>query len=118
FGNSTEKNAAMRAFGAALIEHGRDFDEAREHAVALAAERGYEYGKSFDKDLVVGVATYAHELFTAEPELDAVYVPIGLGSGVCGVIGARDALGLRTSVVGVIAESANTYSRSLAAGRV
>ena len=93
FGNSTEKNAAMQAFGAELIEHGRDFDEARERAVEIAAERGYEYGKSFDKDLVLGVATYAYELFTAEPELDAVYVPIGLGSGVCGVIGARDALG-------------------------
>ena len=86
FGNSTEKNAAMRAFGAELIEHGRDFDEARERAVEIAAERGYEYGKSFDRDLVLGVATYAHELFTAARELDAVYVPIGLGSGICGMI--------------------------------
>ena len=93
FGNSTEKNAAMQAFGAELIEHGRDFDEARERAAEIAQERGYEYGKSFDKDLMVGVATYAHELFTAEPKLDAVFVPIGLGSGICGVIGARDALG-------------------------
>src|ERR1700759_580525 len=92
FGNSTEKNAAMQAFGAELIEHGRDFDEARERAVEIAAERGYEYGKSFDRDLVLGVSTYAYELFTAEPELDAVYVPIGLGSGVCGVIAARDSL--------------------------
>ena len=117
FGNSTEKNAAMRAFGAELIEHGRDFDEARERAVELAHERGYEYGKSFDKDLVLGVATYAHELFTAEPGLDAVYVPIGLGSGICGVIGARDALGLSTQVIGVIAERANTYRLSLDAGR-
>src|SRR5258708_33643338 len=80
FGNSAEKNAAMRAFGADLIEHGRDFDEAREHAVTLADQRGYEYGKSFAKDLVLGVATYAYELFTAEPELDAVYVPICLAS--------------------------------------
>jgi threonine dehydratase len=117
FGNSVEKNAAMQAFGAALIEHGRDFDEAREHAVALAQERGYEYGKSFAKDLVLGVATYAHELFTAEPALDAVYVPIGLGSGICGVIGARDALGHKARVIGVISDRANTYRLSLDAGR-
>ena len=117
FGNSTEKNAAMRAFGAELIEHGRDFDEARERAVEIAAERGYEYGKSFDKDLVLGVATYAHELFTAEPELDAVYVPIGLGSGICGMIGARDALGRKARVIGVVSDRANTYRLSLDAGR-
>ena len=117
FGNSTEKNAAMRAFGAELIEHGRDFDEARERAVEIAAERGFEYGKSFDKDLVLGVATYAYELFTAEPELDAVYVPIGLGSGICGMIGARDAMGCKARVVGVVSERANTYRLSLDAGR-
>jgi threonine dehydratase len=117
FGNSTEKNAAMRAFGAELIEHGRDFDEAREHASTIAKERGYEYGKSFDKDLVLGVATYAYELFTAEPELDAVFVPIGLGSGVCGVISARDVLGRKAQVFGVISDRANTYRLSLDAGR-
>ena len=116
FGNSTEKNAAMRAFGAELIEHGRDFDEARERAEQISQERGYEYGKSFDKDLVLGVATYAHELFTAFGDLDVVYVPIGLGSGVCGVIGARDAMGLKTRVVGVISERANMYRLSLEAG--
>ncbi len=118
FGNSTEKNAAMQAFGAELIEHGRDFDEARERAAEIAAERGYEYGKSFDKDLVLGVATYAHELFSAEPELDAVFVPIGLGSGVCGVIGARDALGRKAKVYGVVSDRANTYRLSLDAGRL
>jgi threonine dehydratase len=118
FGNSTEKNAAMRAFGAELVEHGRDFDEARERAVEIAAERGFEYGKSFDKDLVLGVATYAHELFSAEPALDAVYVPIGLGSGICGVIGARDALGRKARVIGVVSERANTYRLSLDAGRL
>ena len=118
FGNSTEKNAAMQAFGAELIEHGRDFDEARERAAGIATERGYEYGKSFDKDLVVGVATYAHELFTAEPELDAVFVPIGLGSGVCGVIGARDALQRKAKVYGVVSDRANTYRLSLDAGRL
>src|SRR3954454_15532928 len=117
FGNSAEKNAAMKAFGAELIEHGRDFDEAREHAVMLAQERGHVYGKSFAKYLVLGVSTYAHELFTAEPELDAFYVPIGLGSGICGVIGARDALGHRARVIGVISDRANTYRLSLDAGR-
>jgi threonine dehydratase len=117
FGNSVEKNAAMKAFGAELIEHGRDFDEARERAEEIAKERGYEFGKSFDRDLVLGVATYAYELFTAEPELDAVYVPIGLGSGICGVIGARDALARKAKVIGVISERANMYRLSLEAGR-
>jgi threonine dehydratase len=116
-GNSTEKNAAMQAFGAELIEHGRDFDEAREYAAGLAEQRGYEYGKSFDKDLVLGVATYAHELFTAEPDLDAVYVPIGLGSGVCGVISARDAMKHKAKVIGVVSDRANTYRLSMDAGR-
>lgn len=118
FGNSAEKNAAMQAFGAELIEHGRDFDEAREHAIKLADERGYEYGKSFAKDLVLGVATYAYELFIAEPNLDAVYVPIGLGSGICGVIGARDALGHKARVIGVTSDRANTYKLSLDAGHL
>jgi threonine dehydratase len=117
FGNSTEKNAAMRAFGAELLEHGRDFDEARERASEIAAERGYEYGPSFGKDLVTGVATYAYELFSAEPNLDAVFVPIGLGSGICGMIGARDALDMKTQIFGVISDRANTYRRSLDAGR-
>ena len=117
FGNSPEKNAAMQAFGAELIEHGRDFDEARERAEAIAQERGYEYGKSFDRDLVLGVATYAYELFTAEPALDAVYVPIGLGSGICGVIAARDALARKARVIGVVSDRANTYRLSLDAGR-
>jgi threonine dehydratase len=118
FGNSAEKNAAMQAFGAELIEYGRDFDEARERAGALVQERGYEYCKSFAKDLVLGVATYAHELFTAEGELDAVFVPIGLGSGVCGVIGARDALRHKAKVYGVVSDRANTYRLSLDAGRL
>ena len=118
FGNSVEKNAAMRAFGAELIEHGRDFDEARGRAMEIAAERGYDYGISFAKDLVLGVATYAHELFTAEPALDAVFVPIGIGSGICGVIGARDAMGLKTEVIGVVSDRANTYRLSLDAGRL
>jgi threonine dehydratase len=112
-GNSAEKNAAMRAFGAELVEHGRDFDEAKARAETLAAERGLEYAPSFHKDLVVGVATYAHELFRVEPGLDTVYVPIGLGSGICGVIGARDALKLKTRVVGVVSDRAACYSLSI-----
>ena len=117
-GNATEKNAAMRSLGADLIEHGSDFDDAREHAMRIAAERGLEFAPSFHRDLVLGVATYAYELFTSVDDLDTVYVPIGLGSGICGVISVRDALGRRTRIVGVVAEAANTYARSLAAGRI
>ncbi len=117
-GNSIEKNAAMRAFGAELIEHGRDFDEAKEHAQTVADERRYAFGPSFHRDLVIGVATYAYELFTAFPDLDTVYVPIGLGSGVCGVIGVRDVLGLTTEIVGVVSERANCYRLSWDAGHV
>jgi threonine dehydratase len=117
-GNATEKNASMRSLGAELIEHGSDFDDAREHAMRIAAERGLEFAPSFHRDLVLGVATYAYELFTSVDDLDTVYVPIGLGSGICGVISARDALGRRTRIVGVVAEAANTYARSLAAGRI
>jgi len=116
-GNSIEKNAAMRSLGAELIEHGRDFDEAKDQAARIAAERGVEFAPSFHRDFVVGVATYAHELFRAVDELDTVYVPIGLGSGICGVIGTRDVLGRKTRIVGVVAEAANTYARSVAAGR-
>ncbi|MBV8827186.1 MAG: threonine dehydratase [Hyphomicrobiales bacterium] len=118
FGNSPDKNAAMRAFGAELIEHGRDFDEAKDHAAAIAAVRGLEFAPSYHRDLVVGVATYAHELLTACADLDVVYVPIGLGSGISGMIGVRDALGLKTAIVGVVAERANAYRLSVEAGRV
>ena len=117
-GNSTEKNAAMRAFGAELIEKGRDFDEAREAAIGIANERGLEYGPSFHRDFVLGVATYAHELFRAVEDLDTVYVPIGLGSGICGLIGTRNAFGLSTKIVGVVSNAANTYLRSFTAGHI
>lgn len=117
-GNSVEKNAAMRAQGAALIEHGADFDAARAHAMELAATHGLEFAPSFAPDLVCGVATYALELFCAAPPLDALYVPIGLGSGICGCILARDLLGLSTEIIGVQSTAADAYARSFAAGCV
>jgi threonine dehydratase len=117
-GNSVEKNAAMAAFGARLVEHGEDFDAARAHAEALATTEGLVFAPSFAPDLVAGVASYALELFRGAPPLDAVYVPIGLGSGICGVIAARDALGLATEVIGVQSTGANAYALSFAAGEV
>lgn len=117
-GNSTEKNAAMRAFGARLIEHGSDFDEARGHAKALAEAEGMLFAPSFHADLVVGVATWALELFRAAPSLDVLYVPIGLGSGICGAIRVRDLLGLSTEIVGVQSTGAPAYALSFAAGHV
>lgn len=116
-GNSREKNAAMRAFGAELIEHGEDFQEAYEYAGTLARDRRLHFVSSFDEALVGGVATYAYELFTAVPDLDAVYVPIGMGSGISGVIGARDALARRTRVIGVVSEALPSYQRSFLEGR-
>ena len=117
-GNSIEKNAAMRALGARLIEHGSDFEAAREHAAGLAVTEGLEFAPSFARDLVLGVATWALELFEAVSALDAVYVPIGLGSGICGAIRARDLLGLATEIVGVQSAGADPYVRSVAAGHL
>jgi len=117
-GNSMEKNAAMAAFGARLVEHGPDFEAAVAEARRLAGEQGLTFVPSFHPDLVRGVATYSLELFRAVPDLDVLYVPIGLGSGICGAIAARDLLGLRTEIVGVQATGADTYARSLAAGHV
>jgi len=117
-GNSFEKNLAMRAFGAELIEYGHDFDDARQHASRVAEERNYEFVPSFHRDLVTGVATYALELFEAVPDLDTVYAPIGLGSGICGLIRTRDLLGLKTEIVGVVPQRANAYQLSFQAGRV
>ena len=105
----------MRALGAQLIEHGYDFQEAREHAAALAGEQGLEMVPSFHPLLVTGVATYAFEFLSAAPALDVVYVPIGLGSGICGMLAARDALGLATEVVGVVSAHATAYAESFAA---
>jgi threonine dehydratase len=117
-GNSVEKNTAMRALGATLIEHGNDFQASREHAIALAAERGAHMVPSYHAELVRGVATYWWELFTAVPQLDVVYVPIGLGSGACAAIAAKLALGHQARIVGVISTGATTYADSMAAGRV
>jgi len=117
-GNSREKNAAMRALGATLIEHGNDFQSAREYAQTLAAQHGWHMVPSFHADLVAGVASYALELFDTVAKLDAVVVPIGMGSGACGVIAARDALGLDTEVIGVVSDGAPAYALSLQAGRV
>jgi threonine dehydratase len=117
FGNSRGKNEAMRALGAELIEFGRDFQEAYEYSVELAASRRLHLVPSFHMTLVRGVASYSLELLEAVPDLDVVYVPIGLGSGVCGAIAARDALSLRTEVVGVVAAGAPAYAESYRAGR-
>ena len=117
-GNSREKNAAMAALGATLIEHGADFEQAREAAQLHAAAADLVFVPSFAADLVKGVASYALELFRAAPPLDAVYVPIGLGSGICGTILARDLLALPTKVIGVQSAGADCYARSFAAGRV
>jgi threonine dehydratase len=117
-GNSVEKNRAMAAFGAELIEHGADFQEAREEAIRHAAREGLHMVPSFHPDLVLGVATYALELFRAAPDLDVLYVPIGQGSGICGCILARDLLGLRTEIVGVQSTLAPSYALSFAARTV
>ena len=116
-GNSIEKNRAMEGFGARLIEAGRDFQAAYEYAVALAERERLHLVRSFDALLVRGVASYGLELFRAVPDLDTVYVPIGLGSGICGVIAAREALGLTAEIVGVVSENAATYALSFAAGK-
>jgi threonine dehydratase len=117
-GNSTEKNAAMRAFGVELIEHGHDFQAAREEADRLAGERGLHFLGPFNPVLRQGTATYGLELLRALPDLDRVYVPIGMGSGLTGTIAARDALGHRAEVIGVVAEQAPAYALSFERGEV
>src|SRR6202011_5510038 len=117
-GNSVEKNRAMRAFGANLVEHGEDFQAAREEAERRAQSGGLEIVPSFHPDLVTGVATYALELLRKVPDLDVLYVPIGQGSGICGCILARDLLGLKTEIVGVQSTEAPSYALSFAAGTV
>ena len=117
-GNSVEKNEAMRAFGAEVIEFGDDFDEARLEAIRVAEAEGLFLVPPFHDAIVRGVATYAWELLSAVPDLDTIYVPIGCGSGICGTILARDALGLSCDVVGVVSENAQTAKLSVEAGRM
>ncbi len=117
-GNSAEKNAAMRALGVELIEHGEDFQAAREHAMQLATERDAHMVPSFHADLVCGVATYWWEFLRAVPQLQVVYVPIGQGSGACAAIAAKQALGHGVRIVGVVSRHATTYADSISAGRV
>ena len=116
-GNSVEKNAAMRALGVQLIEHGDDFTASAEFARQLAQQTGAQMVPSFHADLLRGVATYWWEFLRAVPQLDVVYVPIGMGSGAVSAIAARNALGHKARVVGVISSHATTYADSLAAGR-
>lgn len=112
-GNNPEKNAAMRAYGAQVVEHGRDFDEAREHVEAVAAARGLRYVHSANEPLLIaGVGTYALEIFEELPDVDVVFVPIGGGSGACGLTIVRSAVGSRADIVGVQAARADAFTRS------
>jgi threonine dehydratase len=115
-GNSREKNRAMAALGAQLVEAGHDFQAAYEHAIGLAEREGLHLVPTFHPLLVRGVASYGLELFRCVPDLEVVYVPIGQGSGISGVIAAREALGRTAEIVGVVAENAPTYALSFAAG--
>ena len=117
-GNSTEKNAAIRAFGAELVESGYDFDAARETAAQIAEAHGCVLVPAFHPELVRGVATYALEFFRAVADLDSIYVPIGLGSGICGLIKTRDLLGLKTEIIGVVSTEADCYAQSFEQGRI
>jgi threonine dehydratase len=117
-GNGVEKNAAMRALGVTLVEHGQDFQEAREEAARIGAQRGLHMVPAFHPDLVLGVSTYWSELFRAVPDLDLVYVPIGQGSGVCAAAAARNVYSPRTKIVGVVSAHAPCFSKSFAARRV
>jgi threonine dehydratase len=111
-GNSKEKNRAMAAQGAELVEHGQDFQESLEFARGLAVERGFTMIDSFHERLVMGTATYALEFFEGAPLLETIYVPIGLGSSICGVSAVRNALDLKTEIVGVVSSESPSYSLS------
>jgi threonine dehydratase len=116
-GNSPDQNSAMRGFGATVVEFGADFDEAKHEAQRVAAEHEAHFVPSFHRDLVLGVATYALEFLRAATDLDTVYVGVGMGSGICGLLLVRDLLGLKTKIVGVSAANAPATARSFAAGR-
>src|SRR5207248_1363266 len=115
--NSIEKNTAMRAQGATLIEFGLDYQEAKEHARGLAEQHGWHFVPPYHRDIVKGVATYWLEFFSAVPNVDVVYVPIGQGSGICSCSAVRNGLNLKTKIVGVVAEGAPAYALSFQAGR-
>jgi len=117
-GNSVEKNAAMRGQGAKLIEHGEDFQSALEHATQLSAELGYHLVPPYHRDIVLGVSTYWLELFSAVPQIDVVYVPVGMGSGICSASAVRNALALRTKIIGVVSDHAPMYALSFEARKI
>ncbi len=117
-GNSTSKNSAMKAQGARLVEYGEDFQSSLDHAQKLAAELAYHFVPPYHRDIVLGVATYWLELFTALPEIDVAYVPIGMGSGVCSAAAVRNGLGRKTKLVGVVSDQAPTYALSFAAKQI
>lgn len=112
YGNNEDKNQAMKAMGAELIEYGDDFDTALAYAQELSRKKNFEFVPSFHPMLVVGVATYGYEFMTSVKGLDVVYIPIGLGSGIAGFIAAKEALGIDVDVVGVVAERADAYASS------
>ena len=116
-GNSSEKNAAMRAQGANLIEFGHDYQESKEHAQKLTRENGCHFVPSYHRDIVKGVATYWMEFFSAVPNLDVVYVPIGQGSGICSCVAVRNGLNRRTKIIGVVPGGAPAYALSFEAKR-
>ena len=117
-GNSPDKNTAMRALGVNLIEHGEDFQEAADHAATLAISEGHHMVPSFHPWLISGVASYGLEFMRAVKDLDAIFVAVGMGSGICSLIKVRDALGLKTRIYGVVAENAPSYALSFREGRV
>lgn len=118
YGNNPDKNRSMRGLGAEVIEHGTDFNEALDHAMSVGVEKGLYVMPSYDPMLVQGVGTYAFELLKAQPDLDVMYVPVGMGSGASGSIAARDALGAVTEIVGVVAEGADAYALSFEKGEI
>ncbi len=117
FGNSVEKNAAMRAQGVELIEHGEEFQTAREYAEKLARDLSLHMVPSFHDKLMTGVATYSLEFLRAVPDLDVVYMPVGMGSGLCGMVAAREALGRKVEIVGVVSAQARAYAESFTTRR-
>jgi len=117
-GNNEDQNRAIQSHGANLVIHGHDFEAARQHSLKLQHKLGYRAVAPFERELVLGVATYALELFNHVSNLDTVYVPIGMGSGIAGLIQVRDLLGLTTKIVGVVAEGAPTFALSFAAGKI